>query len=298
MVIKMKEISFSERYRKFKFRRKNRSLAMDIILFLFIGFFAVFSLWPLVLIANNAFKPLNEIFLFPPKLFVINPTTDNFTDLKIIVSNSWIPLSRYVFNTLFITVAGTIGSVIISSLAAFPLAKFKFPGSSAIFQVILYALLFNTAVLATPTYIIMAYLGLLDTYASILLPIFGGTLGVFLLKNFMEQIPDALIEAATIDGANDFRIYRSVIMPVCKPAWITLVILSFQSFWGATGGTYIYSESKKPLTFAVSQIVNSGVSRTGVASAVSFIMLIVPVVFFIFAQGNVMQTMASSGIKE
>ena len=271
---------------------------MDIVLFLFIGIFACFSIWPLVLIANNAFKPMNEIFLFPPKLFVMNPTLDNFVDLKIIVSNSWVPLSRYIFNTLFITVVGTTCSVLIRSLAAYPLSKFKFPGSSAIFQIVLYALMFNSTILATPTYIIISYLNLLDSYLAVLLPVFGGTLGVFLLKNFMEQIPDALIEAATIDGANDFKTYWSIIMPVCKPAWITLVILSFQSFWGETGGSYIYTESKKPLTFAIAQIVNTGVSRTGVASAVSLVMLVVPIAFFVFSQSNVMQTMASSGIKE
>jgi len=294
----MERISLTAKYRKYRFKRKNRSLAMDIVLFLFIGIFACFSIWPLVLIANNAFKPMNEIFLFPPKLFVMNPTLDNFVDLKIIVSNSWVPLSRYIFNTLFITVVGTTCSVLISSLAAYPLAKFKFPGSSAIFQIVLYALMFNSTILATPTYIIISYLNLLDSYLAVLLPVFGGTLGVFLLKNFMEQIPDALIEAATIDGANDFKTYWSIIMPVCKPAWITLVILSFQSFWGETGGSYIYTESKKPLTFAIAQIVNTGVSRTGVASAVSLVMLVVPIAFFVFSQSNVMQTMASSGIKE
>ncbi len=294
----MKKLSLIDKYRKFKFKRKNRSLTVDICMFLFLGVFAAFSVWPLVLIANNAFKPLNEIFLFPPRLFVMNPTIDNFVDLKVIISNSWVPLSRYIFNTLFITAVGTFGTVIISSMAAYPLAKFRFPGSKGIFQTVQYALMFTGTVLATPIYIIMSYLNFLDTYFAVLLPVFAGTLGVFLLKSFMEQIPDALIEAATIDGAHDFKIYWSIIMPVSKPAWITLVILSFQTLWGETGGSYIYTESRKPLTFAISQIVNSGVARTGVASAVSLIMLIVPITMFVFSQSNVIETMASSGIKE
>ena len=294
----LKKLNLVQRYRKFKFKRKNRSLSVDICLFLFLGVFAVFSVWPLILIANNAFKPLNEIFLFPPRLFVMNPTIDNFVDLKVIISNSWVPLSRYIFNTLFITAFGTFGSVIISSLAAYPLAKFRFPGSKGIFQTVQYALMFNATILATPVYIIMSYLNMLDTYFAVLLPVFAGTLGVFLLKSFMEQIPDALIEAATIDGAHDFKIYWSIIMPVSKPAWITLVILSFQTLWGETGGSYIYTESRKPLTFAIAQIVNSGVARTGVASAVSLLMLIVPISVFVFSQSNVIETMASSGIKE
>ncbi len=294
----LKKLNLVQRYRRFKFKRKNRSLSVDICLFAFLGLFAVFSVWPLVLIANNAFKPLNEIFLFPPRLFVMNPTIDNFVDLKVIISNSWVPLSRYIFNTLFITLFGTFGTVIISSLAAYPLAKFRFPGSKGIFQTVQYALMFNATILATPVYIIMSYLNMLDTYFAVLLPVFAGTLGVFLLKSFMEQIPDALIEAATIDGAHDFKIYWSIIMPVSKPAWITLVILSFQTLWGETGGSYIYTESRKPLTFAIAQIVNSGVARTGVASAVSLLMLIVPITVFVFSQSNVIETMASSGIKE
>lgn len=278
--------------------RLNRSLAGDIILFSFLALLGSFSAWPMAFVINNAFKPLNEILLFPPRLFVRNPTLSNFRDLVSLMSNSWVPLSRYVFNTLFITCLGTAGSVFISSLAAFPLAKFRFPGSGIISKMIVYSLMFSAAVTGIPSYIIISRLGLLDSYGAILLPTFGTTLGLYLMQNFMGQVPNELIESARMDGAGDFRVYWSIMMPLARPAWLTLVILQFQGLWGTTGGTYIYSEKLKPLSYALSQIVDSGVARTGVAAAVALFMLVVPLTVFVISQSNVMETMATSGIKE
>lgn len=290
--------TLSAAYQRFRFKRKNRSVTLDILMFLFLGFFAFFSVWPLLMIIFNAFKPMSEIFLYPPQLFVQAPTLNNFRDLSILISNSWVPVSRYIFNTLFITAAGTTASVIIASMAAFPLAKYRFPGSRVMSEIVTYALMFNGTVLTVPIYLIMSYFNLVDTYLAILLPACAHTLGLFLMRNFMTQIPDSLLEAAKIDGAREFKIFSSIVMPVCKPAWITLIILSFQTMWGETGGQLLYTEKLKPFSYAISQIVHSGVSRTGAASAASLIMLVVPVTVFIFCQNNVLETMATSGIKE
>jgi ABC-type glycerol-3-phosphate transport system permease component len=281
-----------------KFKRRNRSIFGDASLTLFLGLFGLFSVWPLVFIINNAFKPLNEIFIFPPKLFVQSPTLTNFQDLFIIIGNSWIPMSRYLFNTVFLTAMGTVSSVIIGSMAAFPLAKYVFPGSRTMSKMIVYSLMFNGTVTALPNYVIMSKLHLIDTYWAVILPTAASTLGLFLMQNFMVQIPDALIEAAKMDGANEFTIFWRVMMPLSRSAWITLVILSFQNLWGTTGGGFIYTEKLKPISYALAQIVNAGVARTGVASAVTLIMLIVPIAVFIISQSNVISTMATSGIKE
>ena len=285
-------------YMSRKFKRRNRSIFGDITLTLFLGIFGLFSIWPLIFIINNAFKPLNEIFIFPPKLFVQSPTLTNFQDLFIIIGNSWIPMSRYIFNTVFLTALGTAGSVIIGSMAAFPLAKYVFPGSKVMSRLIVYSLMFNGTVTALPNYVIMSKLHLIDTYWAVILPSAGSTLGLFLMLNFMVQVPDALIEAAKMDGANELTIFWKVMMPLSKSAWITLIILSFQTLWGTTGGGFIYSEKLKPVSYALSQIINAGIARTGVASAVTLIMLVVPVVVFVISQSNVIQTMATSGIKE
>lgn len=281
-----------------KLKRRNRSLSVDILLSIFLGLFGLFSVWPLVFTVCNAFKPLNEIFLFPPRLFVKSPTLDNFKDLGVVLTNSWIPISRYIFNTVFLTVAGTFGIVFIGSMAAFPLAKYTFPGSKVMSKLIVYSLMFNGTVTATPNYIIMARLGMVDTYWALIVPIMGGTLGLFLMKNFMVQVPDSLVEAAKIDGAGEFTIYWKIMMPLSKSAWITLIILSFQNLWGETGGNFIYTEKLKTISYALSQIVNAGVARTGVAAAVTLIMLVVPIAVFVISQSNVIATMATSGIKE
>lgn len=281
-----------------KFTRRNRSIGGDLGLMFLLGAFALFSAYPLVYAINNAFKPLSEIFLFPPKLFVQNPTFDNFFDLSTIIGNSWVPFSRYMFNTLLITILGTGGTVLLGTMAAYPLAKYNFPGSKVMSNIIVYALMFNGTVTAIPNYIIMSKMGLVNTYWAVILPVIGSTLGLYLMKNFIVQIPTSLIEAAKIDGATEFRVFWTVIIPLCKPAWITLCILSFQTLWGATGGNFIYSENLKPISFALSQVVGGGIARTGVASAVSLIMMIVPVTVFVISQSNVIETMASSGMKD
>ena len=235
--------------------------------------------------------------MYPPKLTVENPTLDNFLDLGTIIEDFTVPMSRYIFNTLVITGLGTFGTVLLGSLAAYPLAKFEFPGSKVMSNIIVYALMFSTSVTAIPNYLIMSSLHIVDTYWAVILPAVGGTLGLYLMKNFMVQVPDDMIEAAKIDGSSEIGIFFKVVMPLCKPAWITLIILSFQQMWGTTGGVFIYSEELKPLSYVLSQLVSGGISRTGVASAVSLLMLIVPIGVFVFSQSNVIETMATSGIK-
>lgn len=287
----------SHKLKQRKLKRRNRSLGGDIVLFVILGLFGLFSLFPLVYTIVSAFKPLSEIFIFPPRLTVDNPTLDNFFDLGTIIEDFTVPLSRYLFNTLVITGVGTFGTVFLGSMAAYPLAKYEFPGSKFMSNLIVYALMFSTSVTAIPNYLIMSGLHMIDTYWAVILPAVGGTLGLYLMKNFMVQVPDDMLEAAKIDGSSEFGIYFRVVMPLCKPAWITLVILSFQQMWGTTGGVFIYSEELKPLSYVLSQLASGGISRTGVTSAVSLIMIIVPITVFVVSQSNVIETMATSGIK-
>lgn len=279
-------------------RRRNRSVAGDIALMTMLGLFGLFSLFPLIFIVVNAFKPLSEIFIFPPRLTVDNPTLNNFFDLKIIIEGFDIPLSRYAFNTIIIVGVGMAGTVILGSMAAFPLAKYEFPGSKLMSNLIVYALMFNATVTAIPNYLIMSRLGLINTYWAVIIPAVGSTLGLYLMRSYMVQIPNEMLESSKIDGASEFRTFWSIVMPLCKPAWITLIILSFQMMWGTTGGIFIYREELKPLSYVLSQIISSGISRTGVSSAISLILLLVPVSVFVVAQSNVIETMASAGIKD
>ena len=278
--------------------RSNRSVTGSIVLLVVLFLLSLVMLFPVIFLVSNAFKPINELFIFPPRLFVIQPTLDNFTDLFDLLANSLVPFTRYLFNTLLIVLAGSIGHIILSSMAAFPLAKFKFPGSRTLSNIVTLSLMFTGAVTMVPNYVIMSRLGLVDTYWAIILPAFAMSLGLFLMKNFMEQVPDALIEAAQIDGASYFSTLWRIVMPAVKPAWITLFIVSFQTLWGNTAGNFIYTESMKPLPAMLAQISGSGVARAGVVAATSLLMFMVPVVVFIISQSNVLETMATSGIKE
>jgi ABC-type glycerol-3-phosphate transport system permease component len=280
-----------------KKKRMSRSIGGDICLFLLLCIFGCFSAYPLVYSFCAAFKPLNELFLFPPKLFFQHPTLDNFKDLSTVLQNSWVPFSRYLFNTVWITLVGTVGHVIIASMAAYPLAKHKFPGSKVIFSMVVYSLMFAGQVTSTPRYIIFSSIGLIDSQWAVIIPAFAYSLGLYLMRQFMADIPMELIESAKIDGANEFQIYWKIVMPLVKPAWLTLIILLFQQLWNTSGGEYIYSEQLKPLSYALNQIVAEGVARTGTSAAVMLIMMAVPITVFIFSESQIIETMSHSGMK-
>jgi ABC-type glycerol-3-phosphate transport system permease component len=279
-------------------RRLNRSYGGDAFIITLLTVFGLFFVFPLVFSINHAFKPLNEIFLFPPNIFVRRPTINNFQDLFIIMSKSWVTFSRYIFNTVFVTAVGTAGLIIVASMGAFVVSKYKFPGAKIFFSGVIITLMFSGYVTAIPNYLVMAKLGWIDTYLAIIIPAFAMPMGFFLLKQFIDTIPDTLLEAATVDGAREGVIFLWIVLPMIKPAWLTVMIFSVQSLWNARASNFIYSEELKTLPYALSQIITAGVARAGVGAAIGLFVMIVPLVLFIFAQSNVLQTMANSGIKE
>jgi len=297
---KLEEQIIAGTYKKKKIKRRvaNRSIGGDIFLYLFLLAMAVLMAYPLVFAINAALKPLDELFKFPPKTFAQNPTLDNFTDLFVTLGKSWVTFPRYVFNTVFITVAGTAGHLIIASMAAFVLAKYDFPGGRTFFKLVTIALMFNGSVTAIPNYLLINKLGWIDTYWAIIIPAFGSSMGLFLMKQFMEGLPMSLIEAAKIDGANEWKVFTRIVMPNVKPAWLTLIIFSVQGLWNNGATTFIYSEEKKLLPLALSQIQSGGIARTGQAAAVTVIMMSVPIVTFVLSESQILETMASSGLKE
>lgn len=281
-----------------KRKKPNRSKSGDLMVGMLLFGVGCFMALPLVYAICNAFKPLDEIFLFPPTFFVMNPTFENFHDLFLLMAKSWIPFSRYIFNTFFITIVGTIGNVFICSLAAYVLAKHTFPGSKWLFQVIVLSLMFSSHVTSIPNYLIMSKLGWVDTYNAIIIPAFATPLGLFLMKQFMEQVNDSLLEAARIDGAGEGYIFFRIAMPLVKPAWLTLSIFSLQGLWNISSSNFIYKEELKTLPYALRQVAQGGIARAGVSAAIALLMMIVPITFFMITQSNIIETMGSSGIKE
>ena len=266
---------------------------------LFLTCFTLMMMLPLIYAVSMSLKPSSELWKFPPRILPVNPTFKNYRDLFTLMSDTWVPMVRYIFNTAFITIVGTVGHIIIASMAAYPLSKYKFPGSKGIFVIIRTSLMFSGAVLAIPNYLIMNSLNLIDSYAALILPAFSSTLGLYLMKQFMDQmVPMSLLESADLDGASEWQKFSRIVMPLVKPATATLLILETQSLWQTGATPYIYSEEKKTLSYALSQLSTSGIARAGVGAAVSIVMLIVPLVVFIISQSNVIETMSTSGIKE
>ncbi|MFR4819830.1 MAG: carbohydrate ABC transporter permease [Blautia stercoris] len=281
-----------------KRRKPNRSVVGDVVIYFLLFLIALAMVFPLVFAVSSALKPLDELFLFPPKVFAQNPTMDNFQDLFVTMGKSWVTFSRYIFNTVFITVVGTAGHLIIASMGAFVLAKYEFPGSKLFFSIVVTALMFNGYVTAIPNYLIISKLGWIDTYWAIIVPAFATPMGLFLMKQFMEGLPMSLVEAAMIDGASRWKIFIQIIMPNVKPAWLTLIIFSVQNLWNNKAATFIYSEEKKTLVYALQQIQSGGIARTGQAAAVTVVVMVVPILIFVLSESQILETMASSGLKD
>ena len=287
-----------------KMRRKeggkklNRSMAGNTLLFIIMGISGLFMVLPLVMIVNNALKPLDEIYQFPPRIFVRNPTLTNFSDLFVLMNESWVPFSRYIFNTIIISLGGMLGHVIVASMAAYPLAKHKFPGKALLFSMVVLSMMFSWTVTQIPQYLIISWLGINNTYAALVLPAWAFGMGLYLMKQFMEQLPDSLMESARLQGANEWQIFWQIVMPNVRPAWLTLAIFQFQQMWGNTGGMFLRNEELKPLQYALQQITSGGVSRAGAGAAVTFIIAAIPIIFFLICQSSILETMPTSGMKD
>nr|WP_245600072.1 carbohydrate ABC transporter permease [Paenibacillus harenae] len=277
----------------------SRSYFADFGIYLFLLLFGIFMMLPMVYAISNSIKPLEEIWYFPPRFLVNNPTLDNFRDLMIVMSDSWVPFSRYMFNTFFITAAGTLGHVVLASLCAYVLSKHKFPGKGVMFGMVVLSLMFSGVVTQIPNFIIISSLGWIDSYQAIIVPAFASSLGLYLMKQFMDQmIPDAVLESARMDGASEWNIFWKIVMPMVKPAWLTLIIFSIQGLWGIGANHFIQSEELKTLNYALSQILAGGIARTGTGSAAAVLMMIVPIIVFIISQSKIIETMSASGMKE
>ncbi len=277
----------------------NRSAGGDFAINLFLLLFGIVMFLPLYYVLIQSLKPLDELFYYPPKFYVVNPTFTNFTDLFQLMSESWVPFSRYIFNTVFITAAGVFGNLVLSSLCAYALSKIPFPGRGFFFQLIVKSLMISSAVGGTIQFVIIAKMGLMDNLLAIILPSWSSTLGLYLMKQFVDaNISNEVLESARLDGASEFRTFWSIAMPMVKPAWITLIINSFQGLWNTGASTFIQSEELKTLNYAMSQVLSAGIARSGATSASSVIMLLVPIIVFVVGQSNIVETMASSGMKD
>ncbi len=277
----------------------SRSAGGDAGITVVLTILGVFMFLPMVYAISQAFKPLDELWMYPPRFFVRNPTLKNFSDLFTLMNDSWVPFSRYIFNTVFTSVMGTFGHLFIASMCAYALAKIKFPGGKFVFKTIRSSLMFSSTVGGITSFMIMTALHLVDSYLAIIIPAWGATLGLYLMKQHMDStVPDTVLESARLDGASEIRTYWTIAMPMVKPAWLTLIIFSFQGLWNQGSSIYIYSEQLKSINYAIGQIMAGGIKRAGASSASSVLMMMVPITVFVISQSNIIETMGSSGMKD
>ncbi len=277
----------------------NRSAGGDFGISLFLILMGAFMFLPMVYTVIQSLKPLDELWVIPPRFYVKSPTLKNFSDLLSVMGSSWVPFSRYIFNTVFISVAGTFGNLFFASMAAYALSKIKFPGRKWMFQLIVMSLMFHATVSALTNFLTMSALHMIDTQWSIIIPAWGATLGLYLMKQFMESgISDQVLESARLDGATEIYTYWNIAMPMVKPAWLTLIVYTFKDLWNTGASIYIQSEQLKTFNYAITQISADGVTRAGVQAAGTVVMMIVPIFVFVLTQSNIIETMASSGMKD
>ena len=278
---------------------KRPSIAFLVLKYVTLTALLTFMMLPLVYLISTAFKPLNELFIFPPQFFVRNPTLNNFRDLFTSLASSTVPYTRYLFNSLFITVIIVFCTVFVSTLGAYGMVKHHPPGSKPFFQLVLAALMFSPYVTQIPRYLIVNSMGLVDTYWALILPSIATAYNFFLIKQFVEQLPNELIEASRIDGASEFGIYWRIIMPMLTPAWSTLIVFSFIGSWNDYFSPliYIHKSAMQTLPLALHTVSGGSIGRAGATAASAMLMTMPTVIVFLFTQNKVMQTMAHSGIK-
>ena len=275
-----------------------RSYGGDTVIVVFLVVLGFFIMIPFFYALFQSFKPPEELWNFPPNFIVRNPTLRNYRNLLREMSYSWVPFSRYVFNSIFITVVGTLGQIVLSSMCAYALAKHRFYGSKTIFRIIVMSLMFTANVTAIPNFLVISRLRLMDSPLAIILPAFSKSLGLYLMKQFIEtMVPDSVIESARMEGASEWRVFWFMVMPMVKPAWLTLVIFSVNELWSGQS-IFLQSEQKKTFASAISSISGGGIAMAGVSSATVIVMMLVPIIVYIVSQSNVVKTMSTSGMKE
>ena len=277
----------------------NRSVGGDLGITIMLTLLGAFMFLPMLYVVMQSLKPLDELWMFPPRFIVMNPTLNNFSDLFVLMNTSWVPFSRYIFNTVLVSVAGTAGNLLFASMCAYALAKIKFPGRKWIFKTIRTSLMFHETVTAVTRFTIMSVLLLIDTPLALIIPAFGSTLGLYLMKQFMEtNVNDSVLESSRLDGATEWKTFWVIAMPMVKPAWLTLIIYCFQGLWNAGSSIYIHSEQFKSFNYAIGQITAGGIKRAGASAAAQVIMMMVPIAVFVISQSNIIETMGSSGMKD
>lgn len=283
---------------KLSSQRLSRSNAGTAVILFFLFMLSLVMMIPLVYALLQSLKPIEEIFVYPPRFWVKRPTLENFASLFRSASDLWVPFSRYVFNSVFVAGISTVVQVLFASMAAYPLSKHTFKGKSFLFNTVIVALLFTGEVLFLPQYLLVSVLGIVDSYWGLILPSMAYPLGLYLMRQNMLSFPDAILEAARIDGAPERRIFWQIVMPNMKAPLMTMLVFAFSAMWSRSDASLIYSEELKSLPTLLNQLSSAGIARAGMAAASTVLLMIPPIIVFILTQSQVIEAMTNSGMKD
>jgi multiple sugar transport system permease protein len=227
--------------------------------YVFLTILLVSVLFPMIWIVGQSFMPESQILKWPVHLIPKTPTLENYTDLFVPrEGRPELPIARWMFNSVFVTSVGTLGALVVASMAAYAFARIEFPGRDLLFMVFGASLLVPGILLLIPNFMLMRSLGWIDTYHALIWPGFAGFFGVFFLRQFFMSIPHELTEAAIIDGCSPFGIYWRVILPLAKPAMATLGIFSFLGIWNDFVWPLIVLNSNEMRTLPVGLAIFNG----------------------------------------
>lgn len=271
----------------------------NVMYYLIMIALAAFFLLPLVYMVVTAFKPLDELFLFPPRFWVTNPTMQNFTDLVATMASNEVPFTRYVFNSVVVTILSVVGSVIVCSMGAFVAEKIKIKGMGIFSQIVVYALMFSVPAAQIPIYLIISNLGMINTWWALIIPKLATPMYFFLYQQFVSQVPNELIESARLDGCGNFKIFMRIVVPMTKAAISTIIVFSFVANWNDSFSPMIYinKQAMKTLPIILQTIGTGGVARAGAGAAATLLTTSPTIIISVIMQNNILKTMAYSGIK-
>jgi multiple sugar transport system permease protein len=256
---------------------------------------ALAAVFPFLWMLSTSLKPEDEVFTWPPRLIPWPPVWSNYAEAWRIA-----PFGRYFLNTAFVAVAITVVSLFVNSLAAYAFARLRFRGRDSLFMLLLATMMIPFQVTMIPTFLILKQLGWLDSYLGLTVPGFAGAFGIFMLRQFMLSIPEDLLDAARIDGCSEFRIYRQIVLPLCKPALATLAVFTFMGAWNdfILPLLVVKSDEMRTLTLAVAAL-SSGLyvmSFPLMMAAATFVIL--PVILaFLLAQRFFTRSIVLGGLK-
>ena len=256
---------------------------------------SAFALVPFVWMLLGSFRPDRELKQVPPAWLPQDPTLENYRTLF-----TALDFPTYLVNSAVVAGVVTVGNLVFCSMLGYALAKLHFPGRRIVFGLVIGTLMVPPVVVLVPLFVLVSNLGMVNSYPGLIFPFLAGPFGVFLMRQFIQSLPDELIHAARVDGAGEWRIFRSIIMPLCKPALATLGILTFLTSWNNFLWPLVVAQSEERYTLPVAlaiYAVGENKADYGLLMAGSVVIIVPVLVVFLVLQRHFVRGIAMTGIK-